>query len=62
MPKELKLDVDRMQCAESTANYINSAKSLIERIEHAEAWFGKAKCNEVFTQFSCRQLTQGERE
>ena len=33
--KELKLDVDRMQCAESTANYINSAKSLIERIEHA---------------------------
>jgi hypothetical protein len=60
--KELKLDVDRMQCAESTANYINSAKSLIERIKHAEDWFGKAKCNEVLTQFSCRQLTQGERE
>ncbi len=60
--KELKPDVYRMQCAESTANHVDSTKNLIQRIQYAEAWFGKAKCDEVLTQFSCRQLTQGERE
>ena len=51
-----------MQCAESTANYIDSAKSLIQRIQNAEARFGKTKCDEVLNHFNCRQLTQGERE
>lgn len=60
--KELKPDVNWMQCAESTANYVDSTKNLIERIQNAEAQFGKAKCDEVLTQFSCWQLTQGERE
>ena len=60
--KELKPDVNRMQYAESTVNYVDSTKNLIQRIKNAEAWFGKAKCDEVLTQFSCRQLTQGERE
>jgi hypothetical protein len=48
--------------AKNTADYINSTKSLIKRIQNAEAWFGKDKCNKVFNQVCCWQLTQGERE
>ena len=62
LAKELKPDVEQMQCAENTAIYLDSTKSLIERIKNAESRFGKVKCDEVFNQFCCRQLTQGERE
>jgi hypothetical protein len=60
--KEIKQVVKWMQCAENTANYLDSTTDLIKPIQKAEAWFGKANCNEVLNQFSCWQLTQGERE
>ncbi len=60
--KEIKQVVKRMQCAENTANYLDSTTDLIKQIQKAEAWFGKAKCNEVLNQFSCQQLTQREKE
>ncbi len=60
--KEVKQVVKWMQCAENTANYLDSTIDLIKPIQKAEAWFGKAKCTKVLNQFSCWQLTQGERE
>jgi hypothetical protein len=47
--KELKPDVNWMQCAESTVNYVDSTNNPIQRIQNGEARFGKAKCDKVLT-------------